>query len=60
MESNGEHKRDKSLLIFWMVIGLGLGIVIGASTKEWGLGLTSGLVMGAGMAIFATKPGVDQ
>ncbi len=60
MESHGEHKRDKSLLIYWTIIGLGLGIVIGASTQEWGLGLPSGLVMGALMAVFATKPGVDQ
>ena len=60
MESHGEHKRDKALLIYWIVIGIGLGIVIGASTHEWGLGLTSGLAMGLGMAIFATKPGVDQ
>ena len=60
MESHGEHKRDKSLFIYWMVIGLGLGIVIGASTHEWGLGLTSGIVMGIGMAMFATKAGVDQ
>ena len=60
MESNGEHKRDKSLLIYWIAIGLGLGIVIGASTKEWGLGLTSGILLGAGMAFFATKQGVDQ
>ena len=60
MESHGEHKRDKALMIYWSVIGLGLGIVIGASTKEWGLGLTSGILLGVGMAIFATKPGVDQ
>ena len=60
MENHREHKRDKSLLIYWMVIGIGLGIVIGASTQEWGLGLTAGLVMGALMAFFATKPGVDQ
>jgi hypothetical protein len=60
MESHGEHKRDKALLVYWVVVGLGLGIVIGASTKEWGLALTSGLLLGIGMAIFATKPGVDQ
>ena len=60
MESHGEHKRDKSLLIYWTVIGVGLGIIIGASTKEWGLGLTAGTVMGVLMAIFATKPGLDQ
>jgi hypothetical protein len=60
MENQGEHKRDKSLLVYWIVIGLGLGIVIGASTKEWGLSLSSGILMGVGMAVFATKPGVDQ
>lgn len=60
MEHNGEHKRDKALLIFWTVIGIGIGIVIGASTHEWGLGLTSGLIMGLLMAFFATKPGIDQ
>lgn len=60
MENHGEHKRDKSLLIYWIVIGLGLGIVIGASTQEWGLGLGAGILMGVGMAFFATKPGVDQ
>ena len=60
MENHGEHKRDKSLFIYWLVIGLGLGIVIGASTKEWGLGLSSGIVLGVLMAIFATKEGVDQ
>lgn len=60
MESHGEHKRDLSLLIYWVVIGLGLGIVIGASTKDWGISLIAGLAMGVGMAFFATKPGVDQ
>lgn len=60
MESHGEHKRDKALLVYWVVIGIGLGIVIGASTKEWGIGLPSGFLLGIGMAIFATKPGVDQ
>jgi hypothetical protein len=60
MEHNGEHKRDKSLMIYWIVIGIGLGIVIGASTKEWGLGLPAGIAMGIGMAFFATKSGVDQ
>ena len=60
MESHGEHKRDKALLIYWIVIGIGLGIVIGTSTGDWGIGLTSGLILGIGMAIFATKPGVDQ
>ena len=60
MESHREHKRDKSLFIYWVIIGVGLGIVIGASTQEWGLGLTAGTLMGVGMAVFATKAGVDQ
>jgi hypothetical protein len=60
MESNGTQKRDKSLLIYWVIIGLGLGIVIGASTKEWGLALVAGVVMGVGMAVFATKPGTEH
>jgi hypothetical protein len=60
MESHREHKRDKPLLSYWLFIGLGLGVVIGASTKEWGISLISGIVMGAGMAFFATKPGVDK
>lgn len=60
MESQGPHKRDMSLIIYWMVIGLGIGIVIGASTTEWGVSLSSGVVMGGLMAMFATKPGVDQ
>ena len=60
MENHGEHKRDKSLLIYWMVIGLGLGIVIGASTQDWAISLISGIVIGAGMGFMATKPGVDQ
>jgi hypothetical protein len=60
MESHGEHKRDKSLLIFWAVIGIGIGIVIGASTGDWGIALASGLILGVVMAMFATKPGVDQ
>ncbi|MBI4930028.1 MAG: hypothetical protein HY841_04635 [Bacteroidetes bacterium] len=47
-------------MIYWAVIGLGLGIVIGASTKEWVPSLVAGVAMGAGMAFFATKPGVDQ
>lgn len=58
MESHGQHKRY--FQIYWIIIGLGLGIVIGASTQEWGLGLVAGTAMGAGMAFFATKPGVDQ
>ena len=67
MEHQGEHKparpaggRDKSLIIYWMVIGLGLGIVIGASTHDWAISLISGIVIGAGMSFMATKPGVDQ
>ena len=58
MESQGTHK--KSLQIYWVVIGLGLGIVMGASTSEWIPSLISGLAMGAGMAFMATKRGVDQ
>ncbi|MFI5164379.1 MAG: hypothetical protein ACHQHP_03925 [Bacteroidia bacterium] len=60
METHGEHKRDKALMIYWVIIGLGIGIAIGASTKEWGISLVSGLLMGIGMAVMATKPGVDQ
>jgi len=60
MESHGEHKRDKALMIYWMLIGIGIGFVIGASTQEWGLGMTSGVIMGLLMAFFATKRGVDQ
>ena len=59
METQGEHKRDKALMIYWVIIGLGIGIAIGASTKEWGISLFSGLLMGIGMAVMATKPGVD-
>lgn len=58
MESKGKHKRP--FQIYWTFIGLGLGIVIGASTGEWAPGLISGIAMGVGMAIFATKPSVDQ
>ena len=47
-------------MIFWIVIGLGIGVIIGASTTEWGLGLSSGIIMGGLLAFFATKPGVDQ
>lgn len=60
MESQGPHKRDMSLVIFWVVIGIGIGIAIGASTKEWGVSLSAGILMGGLMAMFATKPGVDQ
>ena len=60
MENQGDHKRDKSLLIYWNVIGLGIGIVIGASTHEWALGLPSGIVMGVLLSLFATKKGLDQ
>lgn len=60
MEQHGEHKREKTLFVYWVVIGLGLGIVIGASTKEWGISLASGVLIGVGMAIMATKKGVDQ
>ena len=58
MESPGQHK--KPLQIYWMVIGLGLGIVMGASTQEWIPSLVAGIAMGVGMALFATKQGVDQ
>ena len=58
MESKGKHKRP--LQIYWVVIGLGLGIVMGASTQEWIPSMISGIAMGVGMAIFATKPTVDQ
>ncbi len=58
MESHGEHKREKAALVFWMVIGFAIGIIIGASTGDWGLGLSSGMVMGAVMAFMATKPGL--
>jgi len=65
MENHGEHKRDKSLFIYWIVMGIGIGILIGASTAtkeshEWGLSLASGLILGLLMALFATKPGVDN
>lgn len=63
MQSHEEHKpagRDKALLIFWIVIGIGIGGVIGASTKDWVASLISGLVMGIGMGLFATKPDTDH
>ena len=68
MESHGEHKRDKALLIYWMVIGIGLGIIIGSSTSSpgphqdsngWLLGMIAGAVTGGLLGFFATKPGVD-
>jgi len=59
MESHGEHKRDKTVLIFWVIIGIGIGFVIGASTHEWIPSLACGLIVGALMAVFATKPGLD-
>lgn len=59
MEHQTEHKRDKMGLVFWTLIGIGIGIVIGASTKEWGLALPSGLVIGIGLALAATKKGMD-
>lgn len=68
MESHGEHKRDKALLVFWITIGLGIGFVIGASThgpapdkdpNGWVLGIASGLIMGVLMGLFATKKGLD-
>ena len=60
MESQAPHKRDMSLIVYWAVVGIGIGIVIGASTAEWGVSLSSGVLMGGLMAMFATKPGVDQ
>ena len=58
MESTGKHKQP--FRIYWAFIGLGLGIVMGASTQEWVPSLLAGIAMGVGMAIFATKQGVDQ
>lgn len=60
MESHGEHKRDKSLLIFWIFIGISIGGVIGASTHEWLPSIAAGIIMGVLMALFATKRGLDQ
>jgi hypothetical protein len=56
--SKGKH--TTALRIYWVFIGLGIGIVIGASTHEWALSLISGTLMGIGMAVMATKEGVDQ
>lgn len=58
MESQGKH--TKPFRYYWVFIGLGLGIVMGASTQEWIPSLISGIVIGVGMAFFATKQGVDQ
>lgn len=58
MEAKGKH--TKPFRIYWAFIGLGLGIVMGASTHEWVLSLAAGVAMGVGMAFFATKQGVDQ
>ena len=58
MESKQAHKRP--FQIYWAFIGLGLGIVMGASTHEWVPSLIAGIAMGIGMAFFATKQGVDQ
>ena len=60
MENQGTHKRDKTTFIFWATIGFGLGIVIGASTKEWATSLICGTLLGIAMAWMATKPGLDQ
>jgi len=65
MENHGEHKRDKYLFSYWVTMGIGLGILIGASTAtkeshEWGISITSGLIMGVLMALFATKRGVNN
>jgi len=58
MEAKGAHK--KPFQIYWTIIGLGLGIIMGASTSEWVPSLIAGIAMGIGMAYFATKKGVDQ
>jgi len=58
MESKGKH--TNAFRYYWVFIGLGLGIVMGASTQEWIPSLISGIAMGVGMAFFATKQGVDQ
>ena len=60
MEHNGEHKRDKTTFIYWASIGFGIGVLIGASSKEWAISLAAGVLFGLGMAFFATKAGVDQ
>lgn len=57
MEAHGKHKRP--FQYYWSFIGLGLGIVMGASTHEWVLSLIAGIAMGVGMAFMATKKGVD-
>ena len=57
MESHGAHK--KTLQVYWVFIGVGIGIVMGASTKEWIPSMISGIAMGIGMAVMATKKGVD-
>jgi hypothetical protein len=54
-----QHKRDKALMIYWIVMGLGLGIIIAASTHEVALSLIGGIAMGAAMALVATKQGLD-
>ncbi|MBI3502249.1 MAG: hypothetical protein HY063_10680 [Bacteroidetes bacterium] len=56
--THGKH--TKPFRFYWTFIGLGLGIVIGASTNEWIPALIAGIAMGVGMAFMATKPGVDQ
>lgn len=56
--SKGKH--TTSLRIYWVLIGLGIGIIIGDSTKEWVISLIAGVLMGAAMAAMATKQGVDQ
>lgn len=60
MTNQGEHKRDKPLLIYWIITGFGIGIAIGASTHEWALSLISGTLMGVCMGFAATKSGVDN
>ena len=58
METQGKH--TKPFRFYWAFIGLGIGIVMGASTQEWVPSLVAGIAMGVGMAFFATKPSVDQ
>lgn len=60
MEQHGEHKRDKAQLIFWSIIGICIGLVIGASTHDWVLSVVAGIAFGGGLAMFATKKGLDN
>lgn len=56
--SKGKHTMP--LRIYWVIIGLGIGIIMGNSTKEWIVSLIAGILMGVVMAMMATKQGVDQ